>query len=109
MPRDDKADREMSVLEWRALPQTVAWYSRNMAIRKVGNVDVFLDTDGFVESIQLCGRALYLTADPAFLKKQFRGEDLDAGRRSTSSTATSPPMRSSKRIPTVITTMNGSE
>ena len=78
MPRDDKADREMSVLEWRALPQTVAWYSRNMAIRKVGNVDVFLDTDGFVESIQLCGRALYLTADPALLKKQFRGEDLDA-------------------------------
>jgi len=39
-------------------------------------VDVFLDGDGFVESIQLRGRALYLTADPALLKKQFRGEDL---------------------------------
>src|SRR2546422_2400171 len=78
MPRDDKADRKMSVLEWRALPQTVAWYSRNMAIWKVGNVDVFLDADGLVESIQVCGRALYLTADPALLKKQFRGEDLDA-------------------------------
>jgi 3-isopropylmalate/(R)-2-methylmalate dehydratase large subunit len=47
-----------------------------MAIRKVGNVDVFLDPDGFVDSIQLRGRALYLAADPALLKKQFRGEDL---------------------------------
>jgi 3-isopropylmalate/(R)-2-methylmalate dehydratase large subunit len=47
-----------------------------MSIRKVGNVDVFLDADGFVESIQLRGRALYLTTDPALLKKQFRGEDL---------------------------------
>src|SRR5262249_54039085 len=47
-----------------------------MSIRKVGNVDVFLDADGFVESIQLRGRELYLAQDPALLKKQFRGEDL---------------------------------
>src|SRR5215510_6456253 len=50
-----------------------------MGVRKVGNVDVFLAADGLVESIQLNGRALYLTADPALLKKQFRGEDLKAG------------------------------
>jgi 3-isopropylmalate/(R)-2-methylmalate dehydratase large subunit len=49
-----------------------------MGIRKVGNVDVFLDAEGFAESIQLTGRALYLTADAAFLKKQFRGEDLQS-------------------------------
>jgi 3-isopropylmalate/(R)-2-methylmalate dehydratase large subunit len=49
-----------------------------MNIRKVGNVDVFLDEDGLVESIQLRGRALYLTTDPTLLKKQFRGEDLQA-------------------------------
>jgi 3-isopropylmalate/(R)-2-methylmalate dehydratase large subunit len=49
-----------------------------MSIRNIGNVDVFLDADGFVESIQLRGRALYLTADPALLKKQFRGEELEA-------------------------------
>jgi 3-isopropylmalate/(R)-2-methylmalate dehydratase large subunit len=48
-----------------------------MAVRKLGNVDVFLDADGFVESVQLRGRALYLTADPKLLKKQFSGEDLD--------------------------------
>src|SRR5215510_10477332 len=48
-----------------------------MSIRKVGNVDVFLDADGLVESIQLRGRALYLTIDPTLLKKQFRGEDLE--------------------------------
>src|SRR2546422_9302789 len=47
-----------------------------MTIRKVGNVDVFFDTDGFIESIQLRGRALYLTSDHALLKKQFRGENL---------------------------------
>jgi 3-isopropylmalate/(R)-2-methylmalate dehydratase large subunit len=47
-----------------------------MAVRKVGHVDVFLDTAGFVESIQLSGRVLYLTSDTALLKKQFRGEDL---------------------------------
>lgn len=47
-----------------------------MSIRKVGNVDVFLDADGFVDSIQLRGRALYLTADSGLLQKQFRGEDL---------------------------------
>src|ERR1051326_9079180 len=44
--------------------------------RKVGNVDVFLDENGFVEAIQLKARALYLTSDTALLKKQFRGEDL---------------------------------
>src|SRR5215475_9332549 len=48
-----------------------------MSIRKVGNVDVFLDADGFVESIQLRGRALCLANDPALLKNQFRGEDLN--------------------------------
>jgi 3-isopropylmalate/(R)-2-methylmalate dehydratase large subunit len=47
-----------------------------MAVRKVGHVDVFLDETGFVQAVQLAGRALYLTADPALLKKQFRGEDL---------------------------------
>src|ERR1051326_2215222 len=49
-----------------------------MDIRKVGHVDVFLAADGFVEAIQLRGRALYLTSDPALLQKQFRGEDLGA-------------------------------
>src|SRR5262249_21693585 len=49
-----------------------------MSIRKVGNVDVFLDAAGFVESIQLRGRALCLTADPALLKQQFGGNDLDS-------------------------------
>jgi 3-isopropylmalate/(R)-2-methylmalate dehydratase large subunit len=48
----------------------------NMNIRNVGNVDVFLDADGFVESVQLHGKALYLTTDPELLKKQFRGETL---------------------------------
>jgi 3-isopropylmalate/(R)-2-methylmalate dehydratase large subunit len=47
-----------------------------MSVRKAGNVDVFLDADGFVEAIQLSGRALYLTSDPALLKRQFRGEHL---------------------------------
>jgi 3-isopropylmalate/(R)-2-methylmalate dehydratase large subunit len=47
-----------------------------MLSRKVGNVDVFLDAGGFVETIQLSGRPLYLTSDPALLKKQFRGENL---------------------------------
>jgi len=47
-----------------------------MSVRKVGNVDVFLDADGFVETIQLRGRALYLTSDAALLKKQLGGEDL---------------------------------
>src|SRR5262245_8215684 len=46
-------------------------------MRQVGHVDVFLDADGFVESIQLRGRPLYLTADPGLLHKQFRGEDLE--------------------------------
>src|SRR5712691_7645435 len=45
--------------------------------RKVGNVDVFVDAHGFVNAIQLTGRPLYLTSDPALLKKQFRGEHLD--------------------------------
>ena len=48
-----------------------------MTMRKSGNVDVSLDADGFVESIQLRGRPLYLTADPALLKRQFQGEDLE--------------------------------
>src|SRR5262252_2304212 len=47
-----------------------------MTIRKVGNVDVFLDADGFVDSIQLRGRVLYLAKGPALLKKQFHGEGL---------------------------------
>src|SRR6516162_1866002 len=47
-----------------------------MGVQKVGNVDVFLGPDGFVEAIQLAGRPLYLTADRTLLKKQFRGEDL---------------------------------
>jgi 3-isopropylmalate/(R)-2-methylmalate dehydratase large subunit len=45
-------------------------------IRKVGNVDVLLDRDGFVEAIQLSGRPLYLTSDPGLLKKQFQREAL---------------------------------
>src|SRR5262245_30740855 len=44
--------------------------------RKVGNVDVFLDARGFVEAIQLAGRPLYLTFDPAQLKQQFQGNSL---------------------------------
>jgi len=44
--------------------------------RKVGNVDVFLDANGFVQAVQLRGRALYLTSDVATLKRQFRGESL---------------------------------
>src|SRR5947199_10296767 len=48
-----------------------------MGLRKVGNVDVFLDAGGLVQTIQLAGRALYLTSDPALLRKQFRGEILD--------------------------------
>ncbi|HLH32804.1 MAG TPA: aconitase family protein, partial [Terriglobia bacterium] len=47
-----------------------------MAVRKVGHVSVFLDNAGFVEAIQLSGRVLYLTADPALLKQQFQGKDL---------------------------------
>ncbi len=49
-----------------------------MDIRKSGNVDVFLDADGFVQSIQLRGRALYLTSNTANLRKQLRGEDLES-------------------------------
>jgi 3-isopropylmalate/(R)-2-methylmalate dehydratase large subunit len=48
----------------------------SMGVRKIGNVDVFLDGDGLVQSIQLTGRPLYLTSDPGLLKKQFRGENL---------------------------------
>src|SRR5947199_1611148 len=48
-----------------------------MCLRKVGNVDVFLDAEGLVQSIQLAGRSLYLTSDPGLLRKQFRGENLD--------------------------------
>jgi 3-isopropylmalate/(R)-2-methylmalate dehydratase large subunit len=47
-----------------------------MGVRKVGNVDVFLDGSGFVEAIQVRGRALYLTSDRALLKKQFEGSML---------------------------------
>src|SRR5215813_8827020 len=47
-----------------------------MGVRKVGNVDVFLTADGLVDSIQLSGRPLYLTSDPALLKKQFQGDEL---------------------------------
>src|SRR5215831_10396861 len=48
-----------------------------MGVRKVGNVDVFLGPDGFVEAILLTGRPLYLTADRTLLKKQFAGENLE--------------------------------
>src|SRR5215813_11165153 len=48
-----------------------------MGVRKVGNVDVFLTADGLVDSIQLSGRPLYLTSDPALLKKQFSGDNLE--------------------------------
>src|SRR5215475_15947802 len=48
-----------------------------MGVRKVGNVDVFLGPDGFVEAIQLTGRPLYLTADRALLRRQFVGENLE--------------------------------
>src|SRR5215467_759286 len=44
--------------------------------RKVGNVDVFLDEQGFVEAAQLSGRSLYLTSDKGSLKTQFAGQDL---------------------------------
>src|SRR5215470_5991954 len=47
-----------------------------MNVRKVGQVDVFLDDSGFVDAIQLAGRPLYLTADASLLKKQFRGETM---------------------------------
>src|SRR5882672_243160 len=52
-------------------------YIFNMRVRKVGNVDVFLDENGLVESIQLSGRPLYLTADLGALRKQFQGENLN--------------------------------
>src|SRR5215469_7885321 len=48
-----------------------------MGVRKVGNVDVFLGPDGFVQAIHLTGRPLYLTADRTLLKKQFAGENLE--------------------------------
>src|SRR5215467_4310443 len=48
-----------------------------MGVRKVGNVDVFLDAEGHVQSIQLTGRTLYLTSDPELLRKQFHGENLE--------------------------------
>src|ERR1041385_2457925 len=47
-----------------------------MSVRKVGNVDVFLDDKGLVESIRLRGRSFYLTSDPQALREQFRGDDL---------------------------------
>src|SRR5438093_6565288 len=48
-----------------------------MDVRKVGSVDVFFDAEGLVQSVQLAGRALYLTTNPALLRKQFGGEILD--------------------------------
>jgi len=48
-----------------------------MLSRKVGNVDVFINADGFVEAIQLSGRPLYLTTDPSVLKKQLHGDRLE--------------------------------
>src|ERR1051325_9121038 len=48
-----------------------------MAVRKVGNVDVFLDDSGFVESVQLRGKTLYLTSERERLRKQFRGDELN--------------------------------
>src|SRR5687767_14985972 len=48
-----------------------------MVVRKVGNVDVFLDSNGLVEAFQLSGRLLYLATDPSLLEKQFRGETLN--------------------------------
>src|SRR5436190_4283661 len=48
-----------------------------MAVRKIGNVDVFLDDNGFVESVQLRGKTLYLTSDRERLRKQFRAEELN--------------------------------
>src|SRR5262245_12662344 len=48
-----------------------------MLSRKVGNVDVFLNGEGFVEAIKLSGRPLYLTRDPSLLEKQFLGENLE--------------------------------
>jgi 3-isopropylmalate/(R)-2-methylmalate dehydratase large subunit len=47
------------------------------SVRKVGLVDVFLDSRGLVESFQLTGRPLYLTSDRTLLRKQFSGETLD--------------------------------
>src|SRR3989442_932636 len=49
-----------------------------MGVRKTGNVDVSLDSDGLVLAIHLGGRPLYLTRDPALLKKQLRGENLES-------------------------------
>ena len=48
-----------------------------MKSRRAGNVEVFLDEDGCVESIRLAGGPLYLTADPATLRRQFDGESID--------------------------------
>ncbi len=45
-----------------------------MGVRKVGNVDVFLGADGFVQAIELTGRPLYLTENRTLLKKQFAGD-----------------------------------
>jgi 3-isopropylmalate/(R)-2-methylmalate dehydratase large subunit len=47
-----------------------------MPLRKLGNIDVFIDDNGFVESVQLRGRALYLTPDAGTLRKQFQGDDV---------------------------------
>src|SRR5947209_978902 len=47
-----------------------------MAVRKIGNIDVFLDAKSFVEAVQLSGRPLYLTSDRTLLRRQFNGEEL---------------------------------
>ncbi len=46
-------------------------------MRKIGHVSIYLTENKIVESVQLDGRALYLTADPAILRRQFDGEDIE--------------------------------
>lgn len=45
--------------------------------RRTGLVEVLLDDAGCMAGIRLVGRALYLTADPARLRRQFDGQTLD--------------------------------
>ncbi len=44
--------------------------------KRVGNVDVALGPDGFVESIKLDGKVLYLVDDPDLIERQLAGEDV---------------------------------
>src|SRR5689334_11540291 len=46
--------------------------------RQVGHVDVIINDAGLVEAVQLSGRVLYLARDADRLKRQFRGERLEA-------------------------------